>query len=353
MDIPARYQWLSGPMDGGMSSVFRYHDQVLERDVAIKTIPAGANARRIQDEINALFKLRSKHVVQVYDIFTDATEIAILQEYIDGNDLFSADTAPADAPGFLKIIWQIASGIAEIHEAGVIHRDIKPNNMKIDHEGILKIFDFGLARDEGPSASTLGFVGTHGFAAPELYLSNVTFTKTIDVYAFGATALHVALRSLPNELLEAPPKPVASNPFESLPFTIPDLVADILYRCLSPVAEHRPDMKTVADVVQTHLLYDSHRALVVNGTKASYLDKNNRSVNLKYTASGSTAIVGIKYDGFQFNVSHVSGDVFVNNAVATVGYVLPGACVLTMGGPELKNRRAYLTFDLSNPEIVL
>ncbi len=143
MKISDRYELRDGAINGGMSSVFPYFDKVLERNVALKVVPPGPNARRMQDELAALFKMRSKHVVQVYDVISDSAGIGILQEFIDGDDLFSDLLIPKSADEYLKMIWQIAAGISDIHQAGLIHRDIKPNNMKVDHEGILKIFDFG------------------------------------------------------------------------------------------------------------------------------------------------------------------------------------------------------------------
>lgn len=350
MNIPARYKPLGKSMDGGMSAVFPYHDEVLERKVALKIVPPGPNFHRIQDELRALFKIRSKHVVQVYDVFTDATSIGILQEFIDGSDLFCKSLIPADAESYLKVVWQIAGGISEIHAAGLIHRDIKPNNMKIDHEGVLKIYDFGLAREDGPTAATNGFVGTHGFAAPELYFDRAKFTSAVDTYAFGASVLYFALRDLPKELMSKPPAIVTANPFSALPFTLNPEVSEILYQCLNHDAQSRPEMKQVFDTVSKHLLFDKHRALVVHGNKPYYLDKDRKTVKLAF---GNIASVEIAYDGLTFKVSNLTGDVYINNSTASLGDDLPGASVVTLGGPELGNGRAYITFDLSNPEIVL
>ena len=350
MQLPDRYVQLGGSIDGGMSSVFPYKDTSLDRKVALKLIPPGANSRRIKDELAALFKIRSKHVVQVYDVASDATMIGIIQEFIEGDDLFCEDVMPTSAESYLKMLWQIAAGISEIHDAGVIHRDIKPNNMKVDQEGIVKIFDFGLARDDGAGAETVGFVGTHGFAAPELYATQAKFTPAVDTFAFGATALFLATKDLPNELKSPPPQPLAQNYFKTVGHPIPHEVSHILHECLNFYPEERPPMVEVKRLIEKHLLFDRHRALVVNGAKASYLDKNNRSVALKYGDHGE---IKIQYDGYSFNVTHSIGKVFLNLSAANVGDTLPGACVLTLGGPELKAKRAYVTFDLSNPGIVL
>lgn len=350
MNLPERYAIDGNAMDGGMATVFKCHDSILERPVALKVMPRRFETRRLKDELEALYTIRSKHVVQVYDICLDSTSVGIVQEFVDGKDLFSSDLAPQSTSNFLFVLWQIASGIADIHGAGLIHRDVKPNNMKIDQEGILKIFDFGLSREDGPAAATVGFVGTVGFSAPEQYVAGTQFTQAIDTFAFGATALFFGSQVQCVELSTTPPSVFASNPFLNLPFSIPKDVSDILFACLDHNPNARPTISDVCHSIEQHLLFNRHRALVVLNGKPSYLDKDNTSVSLKF---GVVASVKIEYDGQLFRITHVAGDVFVNNATASAGDILPGACVLTLGGPDRRaNQRAYVTFDLSNPEIV-
>lgn len=358
MLIADRYEFFGKSYVGGMARVLPCKDTVLERDVAIKVMPGSANRRRVLDEISALLKMRSKHVVQVYDILKikvddlaiGVDDLAIVQEFIDGKDLFDDELVPGSTAEYQKMVWQVASGISDIHALDVIHRDIKPNNMKMDPEGLIKIFDFGLARDEGISAATVGFIGTRGFAAPELYQHDAKFTAAVDVFAFGSSALYIGLRDLPEELLFQPPIALGKNYFATLPFTLAGEVADVLNSCLDMDPGKRPLMKNVRDVLAKHLLFDRHKALVVFDGKASYLDSNNRTVNLRLPSMGE---VGISYDGFSFLIKSQSGDVFVNNRRAVVGEELPGACVVALGAPEKTNLRRYITFDLSHPEIVL
>jgi serine/threonine-protein kinase len=350
MNLPGRYAIDGNAMDGGMATVFKCYDSILERPVALKVMPRRFETRRLKDELDALYTIRSKHVVQVYDICLDNTNVGIVQEFVDGKDLFSSDLAPQSTDDFLFILWQIASGIADIHRVGLIHRDIKPNNMKIDQEGILKIFDFGLSREDGPAAATVGFVGTVGFSAPEQYVAGTQFTQAIDTFAFGATALFFGSQEQCAELKTAPPSVFASIPFLNFPFQIPKDVSDILFACLDHDPNARPIMSDVCQTIEQHLLFNQHRALVVLNGNPSYLDKDNTSVSLTF---GAVASVRIEYDGLSFRVANVSGDVFVNNANASVGDMLPGACVITLGGPERRaNQRGYVTFDLSNPEII-
>lgn len=350
--IPDRYENSNHAMSGGMGSVMVCQDTILERPVAIKFISSAAHKRRMDDEVAALFKLRSKHVVQVYDVLqADPDEIGIVQEFIDGEDLFQSHHIPKTATDYYSQLWQIASGIADIHELGVIHRDIKPNNMKTDPEGVIKIFDFGLARDDGPSAKTKCFVGTQGFAAPELYERPFAFTKAVDTYAFGATALYLATGGLPNEMLEQPPKVNSTGYFGSLPLKIAHEIAHLLDTCIDPDPKKRPPMQDVRDALARHILFERHTALVVYQGNASVLNAHNRSVSLSF---GDIGNIAIGYNGLAFVVDSVSGEVQINNQAVAAGSALPGACVVALGGSHRRNNeRRFITFDISHPEVVL
>lgn len=350
--LPDRYTALGAEMKGGMSSVLMCSDNILERKVAIKFIHSTTHRRRMLDELAALLKLRSKHVVQVYDILgIEKDDIGIVQEFIDGEDLFESHVVPTEPAAYYKQLWQIASGISDIHELGVIHRDIKPNNMKMDPEGVIKIFDFGLARDDGPGASTVGFVGTQGFAAPELYTGAVRFTTAIDTYAFGAMALFLATGSLPAELMEAPPRHLSAGYFSALPLVLASEVADALNACLATAPEDRPSMPQIRDLLSRHILFNRHQALVVFQGKASYLNAASPTVSLNLPPIGQ---IRIRYNGLDFVVESFTGEVSINNAAIQVGEVLPGACVVALGaGHRRANERKFITFDISHPEIVL
>ncbi len=350
MALPVRYKPISAPLPGGMGVVIPCQDTVLDRKVAIKVIQDTVNRRRMLDELKALLKMRSKHVVQVFDVIQLGHDLGIVQEFIEGADLFDPSLAPNNTAGLYKVLWQIASGISDIHGVGVIHRDIKLNNMKIDTEGVVKIFDFGLARNDGPTAATVGFVGTRGFAAPELYVASAKFTAAVDTYAFGASALFMAVRGFTADLWEQPPALTGASYFSSTPFAIAPEIAKILDSCLAEWPQDRPKMSTVRDLLARHVLFDRHQALLVFQGKPSYLNSANRAVNLNLPMMGQ---IQIKYDGLDFRVAALGGDVYVNNQRLVVGDALPGSCVVSLGAPDQGMRRTHVTFDLSNPEIVL
>jgi len=348
MKIAGRYEPTGAKSTGGMGEIIECIDSHLQRRVIIKRLQAGIEERRLLDEQKALAKLRSKHVVQLYDIVELAdrgkAEKAIVLEYIDGNNLVIGSFA-AGRP-YLNVLWQIASGLRDIHEAGVIHRDINPNNLRLDKEGVVKIIDFGLARSND-DAKTRNVIGTPVFMAPELWTGKtVSFSQSIDVYAFGATALSLLGKNPPRELALRPPQPVSLAKLSpSLPSLQTDLI-DLVHRCLDADPMRRPTMTDIEDRLARYLLQNEHRALVVMNGQVHQLDRNNRKIALNAGAVGS---LGIEYDGFDFKISSASGAVYLNNTPAVRGNVVPGCCVITFG---TGGNRRFVTFDVSSPEVM-
>jgi serine/threonine-protein kinase len=327
-------------------------DNHLGRKVAIKFIQDEKEKKRLLDELRALLQMRSKHVVQVYDIVPgEHDSIGIVEEFVEGEDLWDSDFPCQSSEHYLKTLWQIAAGIADIHAAGVIHRDIKPNNMKLDAEGIVKIYDFGLAKDEGADAKTKGFKGTLGFAAPELFGDGtVAFTSAIDTYAFGATAIFLACKDLPPNLKKVPLQLVKGDVFSKFPITVPAELTSLLGECLAQEPSHRPWMAVVRDELARHLLRDRHQALAVYNGKPYVINAGNRSAGLDYPTVGK---IEITYDGLKFLVAVATGEVYINNRPTNPGEEIPGSCVVALGGAHRGSSRAYITFDVSKPEVVL
>lgn len=350
--LPKRYTQIASPTSGGFSDVICCKDNHLGRKVAIKFIKDKIEKKRLLDELHALLQMRSKHVVQVYDLVPgEHDSIGIVEEFIEGKDLWDSDFPRKYPDHYLKTLWQIAAGIADIHAAGVIHRDIKPNNMKLDAEGIVKIFDFGLARNAGANAKTKGFKGTLGFAAPELFGdATVAFTSAIDTYAFGATAIFLACQDLFPSMKKSPPQPVKGGAFSKLPIAIPVELTGLLDKCLVHEPADRPLMSAVRDELARHLLRDRHQALAVYNGKPFVITADNRSAGFDYANVGK---IEIAYDGLKFSVHVATGEVYINNTPAHPGEDIPGSCVVALGGAYRRNKRAFITFDVSNPEVVL
>jgi serine/threonine protein kinase len=355
VQLPRRYVPHGSINGGGMSEVVLCKDQHLDRLVVIKALSAGVDSRRILDELAALQSIRSKHVVQIFDVIrgNDGHVAAIVEEYLPGDDLTSIPP-PKTATEFLKLLYPIAEGIADIYEHKMVHRDIKPINMKYDAEKCLKIFDFGLTR-AGVDASTIGIIGTRGYMAPELFRTTrsgrVSFTEAVDTFAFGATALACLIRRFPRDLLEMPPKlPCKDANFSNLTPSMPPEIAELLNQCLDADPCHRPRMSYAAKLIGLHLLRNRHRALLVTRSNSYVLDENNRVAELSVRGQGSLTIT---YDGLRFVISKVSGHVAINNMPVSNNDVLPGSCVIVLGPINQGAARTMITVDVSHPEVTI
>ncbi len=351
----SRYVPTGATAAGGFGSVIVYTDNNLDRKVAIKFLQPGGDHRRLLDELAALQRIRSKHVVQIYDVdhFEPGSRMGIVEEFIEGESLETLLGKVAVDPDFLRLLYQAATGIADIHAVGIVHRDIKPSNMLIDGEGILKIIDFNLSRAED-DAHTVGFVGTPGYAAPELYSPGpVSFDAAVDVYALGVTAwalLHG--KKLPKDLIADPPRPnqwkATSGGFAALPLDAE--LARLLDACVAPEPSDRPTAAELSSRAARVLLHNKHRAFFLGAAQPFELDASKPRVELT-DARGSLTV---EYDGLDFRATSVTGEVWVNNIPLTPGATLSGCCVVAFGAPSRRAfDRVFITMDVSHPEVVL
>lgn len=356
MELPPRYKRTGKEFSGGgMSDAFVCRDEHLDRPVLIKRLQRGVDQSRLMDEIAALSAIRSKHVVEIFDVLRDEKGdiVGIVEDYLSGDDL-NTRLPIKDTDEFIKTAYALTCGIADIHERGRVHRDIKPGNAKFDGEGCLKIFDFGLSRPDDMDAKTVGTVGTPGYLAPELCVSDgeeVSFSQAVDVYAFGASAAKMMLGKLPTAMTRMPPVlPCPHADFLVHPLGLPKAIADVLNACLDSNPRSRPAISSVRDVLAAHLLRGKHRAAVVLGNTVHTLDSRNPTARV---GAGSLGSIDINYDGLKFFVSAVSGKVSINNLPVSLNQSLPGSCVIILGDPSLGWNRKYVTVDVSHPEVVL
>lgn len=353
--LPPRYVPQQVIVGGGMSHAQVCRDGHLDRPVLIKELQAGVEARRLNDEIVALASIRSKHVVQLYDVITDASGaiVGLVEEFLPGQDL-NAILPVADVGQIMRIGYAMACGITDIHQAGRIHRDIKPANMKFDAEGCLKIFDFGLARSETHDAATQGWVGTEGYMAPEIRVMDpavaVPFSQAVDVYAFAVCLLKVIRGAVPAGLRRMVPVLDAHSDFSAQAVQLGTDLSTLLTQCLAPVPADRPPMVAVRDLLGAHILRDQHRAHLVARGGQYTMDSARRSARIAF---GQLGTLELGYDGLHFRIIAATGHVFVNNVAVNPPHILPGSCVITVGGAEYGAQRAHIAVDVSHPEVVL
>jgi len=362
MNLPARYKTLTkSVLAGGFGTVLPLEDTFLRRVVLLKVMQDAANNVQLQNEIRGLCKARSRHVIEVYDVvLNEKGEVAgIIIERLRGRDFLQFHKEAAQNPQVsLKILYQVACALRDLHAVGIIHRDLKLDNFKESGAGVVKLFDFGISSPDG-DYKTKQNKGTLIYAAPELYVPGATITPEMDVYALGVCAWALASSGFPPQLLEKPPQTSGRAP--SIANVVPTAdkhpdglhpeVVALLDASLDPKPTGRPSANQLSSVLAHHLIRNRHRGLFVQGgAKVVELSAQQPTVNLKI---GSLGEVRISYDGLRFTVTSVAGAVRINNAAAAIGDVLHEACVLSFGDASLGSSQQWVTFFASHPEVVL
>ncbi len=200
------YEILAPLGAGGMGEVFRAKDTRLDREVAIKVLPAemaddDERLRRFEREAKTLASLNHSNVAGIHGVDQEGDVIFLALELVPGEDLETRLKRGALPIGeALDACRQIAEGLEAAHEAGVVHRDLKPANVRVTHDGIVKILDFGLAKPIRPKATRDGttsaesdsfllteeglVLGTPTYMSPEQARGKPIDRRT-DIWAFG------------------------------------------------------------------------------------------------------------------------------------------------------------------------
>jgi len=206
---------------GGMGSVFLAEHVTMNRRVALKIISRQvsrdpASRERFLAEARAIASLDHPNIVQAYSIDNEANRYFIVMEYIEGVDLqrLVEDEGPLDCERAIDYIRQAAEGLAHAHQRNMVHCDIKPSNLLVNMQGVVKILDLGLARfageDEAESPSHDDrILGSVDYLAPEQALKSPHLDGRADIYALGCTLYFLlsgeppfAQGSLPERILK-------------------------------------------------------------------------------------------------------------------------------------------------------
>ena len=229
--LAGRYKIVRHVGSGGMASVHLALDQVLDREVAVKSVHAEPDSelgRRIVREARLGAGLRHPHLVTVYDVVPEGGALLLVTEYVEGETLADAlRRGPLDDAQALKVLRAVADALDHAHARGIVHRDVKPANVLLGAHGAVKLADLGIATaaDATRITRTGGALGTLAYMAPEQFEPDPV-TAAADVYALAAVG-YEALAGRP-----AYPGSAAFEVFERLREGTPP----------PDVREHRPDL---------------------------------------------------------------------------------------------------------------
>src|SRR5690554_1310800 len=188
-----RYEILKMLGEGGMANVYLAYDTILERKVAIKVLRGDLSTdekfvRRFQREALAASSLSHPNIVEMYDVGEDDGNFYIVMEYIEGKNLkqLIKKRGSLTVPEVVDIMNQLTDGLAHAHDLYIIHRDIKPQNILILDNGLVKITDFGIAMALNSSqlTQTNSIMGSVHYLPPEQAAGKGCTIKS-DVYSLG------------------------------------------------------------------------------------------------------------------------------------------------------------------------
>ena len=271
------YELIGQIGEGGFGVVYRAYQPLLKRPVAIKSIlPAFANRpdfiRRFEVEAELIARLEHPHIVPLYDYWREPDGAYLVMRWVPGGSLReSLEQGAWDTTTTARLVDEITAALMVAHRHGVIHRDIKPDNILLDEDGNAYLADFGIANDIGQAelTETEAGTGTPAYFAPE-QIRGAKPTPKADQYSFGIMLFEVL---------------TGTQPFSHEAVTITDVIFKHLNDPLPPLREYNPDLPTALDSVlqrataknpddryeDAHQLAVAFRqALVETSTQSSY-----------------------------------------------------------------------------------
>ncbi|MBZ5713794.1 serine/threonine-protein kinase [Nannocystis pusilla] len=289
-DSLGRYSLLGRLGSGSMGVVYRAYDPRLQRPVAVKVLyPTGkptahqvsTGDARLLREAQAIARLSHPNIVAVHDVGVAGDRVFLTMEFVEGPTLRQyCDAAPRGWREVLPLLIQAGRGLAAAHRGGVIHRDIKPDNILVGDDGRVRVVDFSVARPQGSSGETLlgkfhltdtetnVLVGTPAYMAPEQLRASPACPRS-DQFAFCVTAYEClfgerpfagpTLRTLIDNVLAGPP--TQPPPFSQ---QIPRALYQCIARGLALDADDRwPDMDTLLAHLEAILVRGQRRSSLV------------------------------------------------------------------------------------------
>jgi serine/threonine-protein kinase len=225
-----RYQVISLIGEGGMGKVYRAHDTVIDRDVALKVLPAELGSQpgyreRFRREARTAARLTEPHIIPIHDTGEVDGHLYLVMPVIDGTDVHTVlkRDGPMTPPRAVRVIEQLAAALDAAHDNGLVHRDVKPSNALMTEQEFVYLIDFGIAHDAAATrlTSTGMMVGTLAYMAPERFSTGSADAST-DVYSLACVLYECLTGDTPyrgssveqqiaGHLTQPPPKPSSAG----------------------------------------------------------------------------------------------------------------------------------------------
>ena len=287
---------------GAMAVVHEAEDVELGRPVAVKVLAEnlahdGAVRERLFREARIAARLSHPNVVRIYDTGEEGGRPFIVMELVDGESLAElvhreGPLAPEQA---VHLVLQACAGLEAAHQAGLVHRDVKPGNLLLSRDGVLKIADFGIARAHDATRLTLTgtVLGTAAYLAPEQALAEEV-TAAADVYALGAV-LYELLTGVPPRRGETLAAALAAHadpvtPVRDVKPDVPAALESVVMRSLARMPEFRPG--SAADLArQLRAAADDYTAVDV-GVHSRHFSEGRKGRRL-FLAAAAAALAAL------------------------------------------------------------
>ena len=364
--ISDRYQIIKSIGEGGMANVYLAYDTILERNVAVKVLRGDlANdekfVRRFQREALQASSLSHPNIVEVYDVGEDNGEYYIVMEYVEGKHLkgLLKKRGKLTIPEVVDIMIQVTSGLTVAHDSYIIHRDIKPQNIMILDNGLVKLTDFGiaLAMNSTQLTQTNSVMGSVHYLPPE-GASGKGATLQSDIYSLGILMYELLTGKLPfrgETAVEIALKQL-KEPMPSIRKEIPDIpqsIENIILRATAKNPKNRyADAREMHDDLLT-CLDESRKNEIKISLKYPEIDLDDGKMlklkNENLTKKESDEIIAKRITQKDINKNQ-NKSIVILLSIFTGSVVLITSIVVLL--PKLTKKAQVTVPDVSNMTVV-
>lgn len=264
-----RYKIINKLGVGGMGAVYRAHDPHFKRDVALKVMDRRLThdpkfLDRFKREAQVMAQIEHNGIVTIYDYGEDSEELYLVMQLMEGGTLTERISGgPLTVPEATRILKQIAHALDYTHQQGLVHRDLKPDNILFNSQGAAQIGDFGIVKMAGSQATLTegNIVGTPAYISPEQVQGNVHIDGRADIYALGVILFQMLTGTQPYQgttplqvimkhITEPVPSIIRANP--QLPLGCETVIRKAMHK--NPTGRYRSVAEMVTDLENVHTL---------------------------------------------------------------------------------------------------